>query len=387
MNAEKFINFLYLLIFEREADADGLKNWSNELRAGKLPIEIFNIFLNSEEFKQKSVTHRYFRNNVDENQLLFKGRNRTEIQKEFDDSVDLLDLINLEDDWARFAEIIRKDHLRAKSDSEFAYFLETLYLEEDRVKSFDRFLKSYELKYSIEVLRAMNVENDAAICEVGGGNGAFSWGLMKKGFNNLHLFEPNGDFITGTGYLKSREDSQSLKVYNDLHAWHDDSLLYETIISKACIHHFGNISMVAGSIRQKMKMGGLWFAFREWFADSPSELANLMTNHPYCQQYKLYEWPSPASIYVESFEMVGLELIAIVPEGYADNSIATHHEIEPSEVAKSFTEEINDTLRNNPEETVNKFWKEYFSSKTGSSFDEKYSKPQVMIFRKVPVSI
>jgi hypothetical protein len=50
-----FIKVLYLGLLNREADEDGLKNWTNVLDKGAVNrYEILNSFLNSEEFKLKS---------------------------------------------------------------------------------------------------------------------------------------------------------------------------------------------------------------------------------------------------------------------------------------------------------------------------------------------
>ncbi len=55
LSNEDFIKVLYLGLLNREADEDGLKNWTNVLDKGAVDrYEILNSFLNSEEFKLRS---------------------------------------------------------------------------------------------------------------------------------------------------------------------------------------------------------------------------------------------------------------------------------------------------------------------------------------------
>ena len=57
----------------------------------------------------------------------------------------------------------------------------------------------------------------------------------------------------------------------------------------------------------------------EYFANTPAEFVALLNNHPIAKRYGTYEWPYPASAYVDLIESVGMKLEAVVPLHYAGN--------------------------------------------------------------------
>ncbi len=58
---DKFINFLYLNILEREPDSEGVKYWKRELLKGKKAAkEVVRFFFESEEFKSKDLNNEEF---------------------------------------------------------------------------------------------------------------------------------------------------------------------------------------------------------------------------------------------------------------------------------------------------------------------------------------
>ncbi|MDX2142282.1 MAG: hypothetical protein SFV19_02905 [Rhodospirillaceae bacterium] len=268
----------------------------------------------------------------------------------------------------------------AAADPAVRRLLESIYLEPDRATSFDRFLKSYELQTILKLLDLFGVNKAQPLCEIGGGPGFLSWALSRSDFTSVHLMEPNGLFNTGTGYLLSRTDAAGVKVHNDLNAWHAGPERYDVVVTKNCIHHFKNIAQAAATIRQKMPAHGLWFAFREWFAETPQELYTQLAQHPYCQRYGVYEWPYPAWHYVEAIEIAGFTLKAIVPSGYANNTLADYKEdLGPPDV-QSLTAQIDDILRRNPQSTVESFWQEVLRNRFQQGNTRFFSRPQLMVF-------
>ena len=289
-----------------------------------------------------------------------------------------LKIVTLEENPERHEQVIRAQQL--DTDPDIRKLLESTYLEADRLQAFQRFRAGYEFRTILALLDIFGVGRADNLCEVGGGSGFLSWALSRSGFADIHLMEPNGHFNTGTGYLRSRADSAAIRIHNDLKAWHAGPDRYDVIVTKNCIHHFPNIAQAAASIRQKMKPGARWFAFREWFADSPGELYQQIASHPYCQPYGLYEWPYPASHYAEAIEIAGFALTAVVPSGYANNTLSTYQEdCGPLEV-QQLTAQVDALLRANPAATVQAFWDEVTKNRTKTTEQRFFTRPQLMVF-------
>lgn len=258
--------------------------------------------------------------------------------------------------------------------------LRSIYLEKDRAGAFTRFGDGYEFRTIRKILDIFGVARDAAMLEIGGGAGFLTWALARAGYSNVALLEPNSQFTTGTGYLRSRDDTAGLRIHNDLKTWHAGADFYDVIVTKNCIHHFPNIAQAAASIRQKLRPGARWFAFREQFADTPQDLYGLFANHPYCQPYGLYEWSYPASHYVEAIEIAGFSLTAVIPAGYANNTLGTYQEDPgPPEVAH-LTGQIDDLLSKNPQGTVQAFWEEALRNRFQQGTARFFTRPQLMVF-------
>jgi 2-polyprenyl-3-methyl-5-hydroxy-6-metoxy-1,4-benzoquinol methylase len=374
---KQFIKFIYQLLLQRSPDEGGFNHWLNALNKGSQPMEFINSILSSDEFAV--ISHK---NKTINPAINIKNQKNTLSFTETD-KLDTLHF-DLTDDWKKFEDIINQQHITASSD--INNILKSIYLNKDRAEAFDRFKQSYEFQYIHHLLTVLGIDDNKKICEVGGGAGYLTWALSTSNYRFIDLFEPNPTWISGVGYLKSRDDATEINIHTDLHEWHTNNKLYDVIITKACIHHFGNISQVAASIRQKIQMGGRWVALREQFADTPAELVTLLAEHDYCQEFKLYEWAYPAATYIEAMEMVGLRLTAIVPAFYANDCIGTNLENKPTPDSLAFTAEIDDLLRTSPEITVERFWEEHHARRNGFNRPLQYTRPQAMIFEKVLVS-
>lgn len=373
---KNFVKHIYQLVFKRDADEKGLHYWSNELLNGLHPMNFLQMLFSSDELLTNQASNFFSQYQSTIQPTIKSEKNNGHIE----DSLDKLNFIDLLDNWEKFEEIITKQQSENTSIQDT---LKLLYLNKDRNEAFNRFRNSNEFFYIHHLLKILKVDTDQSICEIGGGAGYLAWALFVSGFQSMDLFEPNAAWTSGVGYLKTKADSKCMQIYHDLHEWHQKNIQYDVIVSKACLHHFGNISHISASIRQKMKIGGLWIAFREQFADTPLELITLLTEHDYCQKYKLYEWGYSASAYVDALEMVGLRLKAIVPAYYANDCIGTLFEDELSEEALAFTNEIDNLLQTSPEITVERFWQEHYARRTGRKTLLQYTRPQVMIFEKI----
>lgn len=287
-------------------------------------------------------------------------------------------ILTLEENPERHEQVIAAQ--QDDSSPAIQKLLHSIYLEKDRAGAFARFAGGLEFRTIRKILDTFGVKRDARLLEIGGGAGFLAWALHSAGYADVSLLEPNGQFTTGTGYLRSRDDAKGLRIHNDLKAWHAGADTYDAIVTKNCIHHFPNIAQAAASIRQKLKPGARWFAFREQFADTPQELYGLFANHPYCQPYGLYEWSYPASHYVEAIEIAGFSLRAVVPAGYANNTLGTYQENPgPPEIAQ-LTARIDDLLAKSPQGTVQAFWDEALRNRFQQGTAKFFTRPQLMVF-------
>lgn len=295
-------------------------------------------------------------------------------------NIDQLNILGLVEEPDRLESVIVAQQSKSTTDPNVRALLDSIYLEPDRATSFERFLRGLEFRTILKLIDIFGVSKQQPICEIGGGPGFLSWGLSQSGFSQIHLMEPNGHFNTGTGYLRSRSDAQKITVHNDLTAWHKTPERFPVIITKNCIHHFKNITQAAASIRQKMTPGGLWLAFREWFAETPQELYGQIASHPYCQPYGLYEWPYPAWQYVENIELAGFKAKAIVPAGYANNTLAVYQNHPGGPDIESLTAQVDELMKRNPQMTVESFWQEVLRNRFQNGNTRFFSRPQVMVF-------
>lgn len=270
----------------------------------------------------------------------------------------------------------------ARNDPSVEAMLRSLFLLPDRSADFDRFAGSVECATILKLLRAFGVTTDHRLVEIGGGPGFLAWALHRAGFR-IDLVEPNRCWNTGTGYLRSRKDAREIELFDDHVSWHESPTRYDVLITKNCIHHFQNIAQVALSLRQKLSEGGKWFAFREWYADSPTELGEQLANHPYCQKFGLYEWPYPAHHYVESIEIAGFRLEAVVPAGYANDCLAMFSEGPWSDDVRRSTDKLDALLARTPQDTVESFWHEVGLNREKGVGLRLYTRPQAMIFRRI----
>lgn len=215
---------------------------------------------------------------------------------------------------------IRSEILQAKNSPEIDQMLRSIYLDENRSESYERFKKSQEFQaHRSEILRRTGGNLDAKICEIGAGPGFLGVALAESGFTNVCMLEPNGEWITGTGFIEPLANQLGVKIWNDIDAWYDSSETYDYIISKACVHHFQNISKTAAEISCKLKSGGEWLMFDEFFANTTEDLYAALHEHSHAIKYGQYEWPYSAGLYVDMLELVGYRLIEVLPHRYHNN--------------------------------------------------------------------
>ncbi|SMF42343.1 hypothetical protein SAMN02982917_2116 [Azospirillum oryzae] len=296
------------------------------------------------------------------------------------DQADQLDLLRLREDPATYEQAILQLQEDAAQDSAARFILESCYLEADRAGAFARFRKSREMTAIRRLMSILNVDLTMGVVEVGGGPGFLAEALAKDGGLNVALLEPNGEMVTGTGHLRAH-CPDTLTLWNDLSAWHADVARYGLLVTRNCIHHFPNISFVAATLRQKLIDGAIWFAVREWYADTSQELYQQLKTHPLSQRFGLYEWPFPARHYVEAIEIAGFELLAVVPAGYDGDCLCSYAEAPPDAETSARTQAFDALLGSCPQETVDRFWSAQGSRGKPTKWSP-YLRPQVLVFRR-----
>lgn len=302
------------------------------------------------------------------------------------DAADDLALFELEENPERWENAVRAEQVRARESAEAARVLESIYCDEDRARAFDRFAQSYELKTLRGLLDRAGIGPDQRICEIGGGPGWLGWALHRAGYRSLEMLEPNGHHNTGTGYLRTREDARAIKIWNDLAAWYASPERYDVALTHNCVHHFRNLSYVAACIRKKLRPGGLWLMVREWYADTPEEVYQLLRAHPYSQRYGVFEYPLPAAHYVEGVELAGFRLRAAVPAGYANDTLALYVQSPGGLRNRLLTGAIDLALERAPAVTAGLYRAERVASLLVGPRFQRFTRPQALLFERVEVA-
>ncbi len=297
------------------------------------------------------------------------------------DPAERLTLHGLVEDPDRWEAMIRREIEIGKEDPSARALVEAIYCDEDRDRAFERFRGGTELRAFVRLLGRLGIGREQRICEIGGGGGWLGWALHREGFR-VEMLEPNPCYITGTGYLRTRRDAESIRIWNDLDAWYASPDRYDVVLTHNCVHHFRGTSFVAASIRKKLVAHGRWLMSREWYADGPDELYRLLATHPYSQKYGLYEFPYPATHYVGALEFVGFALEAVVPSGY-DGGVLEGPEGRRSIKTRLATRLTDEVLERAPATTAWAFRLEAAMNKIRRRRTRRFSRPAAMLFRRV----
>lgn len=225
---------------------------------------------------------------------------------------DSLQLHSLREDPQLYEDVVLELH--QSTDPSILRLLQDTYYEADRARAFQRYLDSPDFAGVLRILRLSGISRDEPIVEVGGGPGFLSYALARSGYP-IELVEPNGNFVTGTGYLETLDDVR-VRIWNDLDAWYGSETRYTAILTHNCVHHFRPVNHVAACLRQKLRSSGKWLMLHEWFAESPEETYRRLAEHPWSQSHGLFEFPYPAEQLVRALEQVGFTFRLAVPNAY-----------------------------------------------------------------------
>ena len=294
----------------------------------------------------------------------------------------------------RYEETIERIYKDAEEDAQIALTLRLASLERDVPSSLDFYSDSRVPDAIVRLLEMYGIGKSSSIVDVGCGRGHATYALMKRGFETLAAMDPNGNYSTGTGYLATQY-ADRVAVINSFDEWRSILGRFDAAISTSTVHHWPNIPHGAVDLRRTLKPGGYWFMITEYYANTPQEFFALLDNHPFAKRYGTYEWPYPASAYVDLVESVGMKLVAVVPQHYRGNTFYTADI--PPPARKLDTERFSDKVDRLLEKggTVKQFWREveHYRRKPmktkNAGYDiyakRYYTNPQVMVFQRVAV--
>lgn len=297
-------------------------------------------------------------------------------------TADRLKLHSLVEDPARWEAMIRAEIERGRTDAGAQLVIESIYCEEDREAAFERFRRGPEAARTLKLLDRFRVPRDARIVEIGGGGGWLGWTLHRAGYRNLEMLEPNGEYISGTGYLRTRPDAAGIRIWNDLDAFYADGGQYDLVLSHNCVHHFRAIGFVAACLRQKLAPGGRWLMVREQYADTTEELYRLFSQHPYCQKYGVYEFAHPASHYIESIQLAGFEVCDVIPARYANDVLGNYVLDEGAAWNRAGTRAFDALLAAAPGASARLYHAELFAMRYLGWRRRYFVRPQAVLFRR-----
>ncbi len=274
---------------------------------------------------------------------------------------------------------------RARSDQEARQVLEANFLDEDRNAAFERFRRSFEFERLRRLLESLGVGPQSRLCEIGAGGGWLAWALHVSGLARVDILEPNRHRVTGTAYLKSRSDAAGIRIFDDLTAWYDDAARYDLVLTRNCVHHFRGLGSIAAAVRGKLDRRGSWLMLREWYAERPGEVYELLRQHPYARRHGLYEFPHSVTRYVDSVEGVGFALSAVVPARYANGALGDCAASAGGWPIRAATLLLDQALLRVPWLTVMAHRLERPFRRLLPPKLRLFSRPQAMLFRRIPV--
>tara|TARA_R110000824_G_scaffold118960_15_gene272313 strand:- start:83 stop:1075 length:993 start_codon:yes stop_codon:yes gene_type:complete len=266
----------------------------------------------------------------------------------------------------------------AEADPAFANVLEVSFLEQDVAKSYRRCADSLAPKAISDLLLLLGVKKTAPIADVGSGRGHFPNAMSLLGHSDITVMEPNSNFYTGTGYLKSL-DNPGIKIINDIPEWRSVSNRFDAVTSYATVHHWQHIPQVMIDLRRTLKADGYWLMCSEFIANDAKSFVKSMYSHPTAFKYNSYEWSYPASVYVDLAESVGLKLVGVIPMHYHGNALQGQVGGEKDHGRLDAWVEAN-LLRAGG--TVEAFWDEVDHFRRHRKGKRYYTQPQAMIFQR-----
>lgn len=183
-----------------------------------------------------------------------------------DDEIDQLAFDDHFEDPGAYERAIAELIARAEVDPDARELLIQTRMHPDRADVFRRFYAAGTHRELIRLMRYFGIDEQARLCDVGCGPGYTAWSLYRDGFKHVAAMDPNGSYITGTGYLA--EATPEINIIGSMDEWARGSRNLDAIVSKATVHHWQHIPQGAIQVRRNLKPGGLWFCRRSPFMSS-----------------------------------------------------------------------------------------------------------------------
>lgn len=296
----------------------------------------------------------------------------------FPDDMDRFRWMDGFEDPGKWEAALKNAFEEATGDPELAQLLKTHYLEQNVAESFASFRLSGVPELVDALLKRLGVSRSTPIADVGCGRGHAAHALFKLGYKHVTAMDPNAEWFTGTGYLRSLRD-HNIKIVNDLVEWKSMGGIHGAVISSGTVHHWQHIPQIAIETRRTMKPGAYWLMMAEFFANSPREFVDMLNSHPTSTRYGSYEWAYPASAYVDLIQTSGFLLEGVIPFQYKGARFYTGVNLSIDEELDRWVDE-NLTTSNG---TVEAFWSEVDDWRRGVAKGRSYTVPQVLIFQRV----
>jgi SAM-dependent methyltransferase len=298
----------------------------------------------------------------------------------FPDDLDQFQWMESFEDPEKWEAAIKGAFEEARNDPELDRLLKTHYLEEDLAASFATYRESGVPGMVDTLLQRLGVSRQTPIADVGCGRGHAAHAMFKLGYENVTAMDPNSEWFTGTGYLRSLTDHR-IRIVNDLDEWKASGGHFGALISSGTVHHWRHIPQTAIVTRRTLKPGGYWLMMAEYFANSAREFVDGLNSHPTSTRFGSYEWAYPASVYADLMQASGFMLVGVIPlyyRGalfYSGCSLPLDVELDPW---------VDENLIAS-DGTVEAFWSEIDAWRRGTATRRNYTVPQVLIFQRVEV--
>ena len=294
------------------------------------------------------------------------------IPPDFGISGDDMDTLKAIDDYnARATRKMISD--RVRDDPELAAILPKYWSTEDPAEAFSAYITSGIPRAVSRLVGQFGVEKHHKICDLGCGFGQLAYALGKLGYNVIAAMDPAAD---PSGFLKA--SMPAIDIIRDFDVWKQIVGRFDALVSNGTIHHWHHIPLVSRDARRTLKPGGLWFAVQEFYANTARDVVFQMRNHPNATRFKHYEWPYPASAYVDLIQSVGFKLAGIIPHYYRANALIQKTDgVIDDEASRKIDSDIDGT--------VESFWSEVNECRRNREAPRTFTIPQALIFQRIAV--